>query len=326
MSTAMTTPTKPIGATEAALIKGDLGQLDEAQRLAYYREVCESLGLNPLTQPFGYIKFQGQLKLYAKRDCADQLRKLNAISVEITSQQHDGDLYIVTARARDQHGRQDTDCGAVAVKGLVGEALANAIMKAMTKAKRRVTLSICGLGWLDETEVETVPGAEVVQSNAKPALPAPTPQTNGQPKPRGPQLPASGEELAVRLRTYDAKLAKEGTIQAGELVAFVVDAGRARGYDPDLAKWSGPAIQFAVDQAKAFSASPAQLGQLGYPVTPPIQRISAAQHKEICDLLRTTGEDPEEFCRSFSINDTDELPKSRMEAAVEYFSGEPASI
>ena len=30
-------------------------------------------------------------------------------------------------------------------------------MKAETKAKRRVTLSICGLGMLDETEVETVP-------------------------------------------------------------------------------------------------------------------------------------------------------------------------
>jgi hypothetical protein len=29
-------------------------------------------------------------------------------------------------------------------------------MKAETKAKRRVTLSICGLGFLDETEVETL--------------------------------------------------------------------------------------------------------------------------------------------------------------------------
>jgi hypothetical protein len=30
-------------------------------------------------------------------------------------------------------------------------------MKAETKAKRRVTLSIAGLGWLDETELETMP-------------------------------------------------------------------------------------------------------------------------------------------------------------------------
>jgi hypothetical protein len=50
------------------------------------------------------------------------------------------------------------------VGGLKGEALANAEMKAVTKAKRRLTLSICGLGWLDETEISTVPDAEVVPS------------------------------------------------------------------------------------------------------------------------------------------------------------------
>jgi hypothetical protein len=33
------------------------------------------------------------------------------------------------------------------------------MMKAETKAKRRVTLSICGLGMLDETEVADIPGA-----------------------------------------------------------------------------------------------------------------------------------------------------------------------
>jgi len=38
----------------------------------------------------------------------------------------------------------------------------NALMKAVTKAKRRVTLSICGLGMLDETEVETIPSARPV--------------------------------------------------------------------------------------------------------------------------------------------------------------------
>jgi hypothetical protein len=41
-----------------------------------------------------------------------------------------------------------------------GDLRANTIMKAVTKAKRRVTLSISGLGFLDETEVETIPGAK----------------------------------------------------------------------------------------------------------------------------------------------------------------------
>jgi len=34
-------------------------------------------------------------------------------------------------------------------------------MKCETKAKRRATLSICGLGMLDESELETIPGAVV---------------------------------------------------------------------------------------------------------------------------------------------------------------------
>jgi hypothetical protein len=39
---------------------------------------------------------------------------------------------------------------------------ANAQMKAVTKGKRRLTLSLCGLGWLDETEIETIPSARPV--------------------------------------------------------------------------------------------------------------------------------------------------------------------
>jgi hypothetical protein len=38
-------------------------------------------------------------------------------------------------------------------------------MKTVTKAKRRVTLSILGLGMLDESEAETIPGARVQAVN-----------------------------------------------------------------------------------------------------------------------------------------------------------------
>jgi hypothetical protein len=50
----------------------------------------------------------------------------------------------------------------VPVTNLKGEALANAFMKAETKAKRRATLSICGLGILDESELDTMPQATQV--------------------------------------------------------------------------------------------------------------------------------------------------------------------
>jgi hypothetical protein len=49
--------------------------------------------------------------------------------------------------------------GTVPIRGLTGDNLANAMLKALTKAKRRLTLSLCGLGMLDELEVETIPNA-----------------------------------------------------------------------------------------------------------------------------------------------------------------------
>lgn len=147
---------------EKALLTGDLSKMTPAERLQYYSKVCTSIGLNPYTQPFDYIVLNGKLKLYAKKDTTEQLRKINKISLQIVSREFVNDLYIVTAKATDGNGRTDEAIGAVNTANSKGDALANAIMKAETKAKRRVTLSIAGLGWLDETEVETIPDAKMV--------------------------------------------------------------------------------------------------------------------------------------------------------------------
>ncbi len=161
---AMTATTQAVDAVaiEQVIMGGDLSALKPEQRVSYYQSVCKSLGLNPLTKPFDYIKLNGKLTLYARRDAADQLRKLNQVSISDVDIQYTDDLVIVMVNAADKTGRADSDLGAVNIKGLQGEARANAIMKAITKAKRRVTLSICGLGWLDETEVETIPDAQPV--------------------------------------------------------------------------------------------------------------------------------------------------------------------
>jgi hypothetical protein len=143
---------------ELLVIGGDLSELNAAQRADYYTAVCRSLGLNPLTKPFEFLTLNGKLRLYALRDCTDQLRRLHGISIYITNRERIGDIYIVTARAKDRTGREDESTGAVPLGTLKGDALANALMKAETKAKRRVTLSIAGLGWLDETELATIPG------------------------------------------------------------------------------------------------------------------------------------------------------------------------
>jgi hypothetical protein len=145
-----------VGALEQVLIGGDLSRLSPQDRILYYKSICSSLGLNPLTKPFDYITLNGKMTLYAKRDCTDQLRKINGISIIITSRAVDKDCYVVTARATDKSGRTDESTGVVPIENLKGEARSNAMMKAETKAKRRVTLSICGLGFLDETEVPEV--------------------------------------------------------------------------------------------------------------------------------------------------------------------------
>jgi hypothetical protein len=116
--------------------------------------VCESLELNPYTRPFEYLRLNGRLVLYAKKDCTDQLRAKRRVSVEIGERKVADGLAVVKARATTPDGRVDESIGVVACGNAAGEALANALMKAETKAKRRVTLSICGLGFADESEVE----------------------------------------------------------------------------------------------------------------------------------------------------------------------------
>jgi len=158
--TDITTPARPGDIIESVIAKGDLARLTPEERTRYYVEVCKSVGLNPFTRPLEYITLSGKLTLYARREAADQLRQIHGISIEIISQKVDGDLLIVHAKARDKSGRTDEDFGAVNVAGLRGEARANGMLKAITKAKRRVTLSIAGLGFLDETEIEDIPARE----------------------------------------------------------------------------------------------------------------------------------------------------------------------
>lgn len=160
MSTAAAANGGEVGAIEQALVCGDLSRLTPGQRVMHYQRVCESLGLNPHTQPFDYISLNGKLRLYAKKDATDQLRKLHGVQVVSVKHELAEGVYEVMVEVQDATGRRDLEIGAVSVAGLKGDALANAHMKALTKAKRRATLSICGLGWLDETELETIPEVE----------------------------------------------------------------------------------------------------------------------------------------------------------------------
>lgn len=168
-STSITTSEGPNQEALYALLQGDLSKLTQAQRAEYLTRLCESLELNPLLKPLEFITTRGpnpKVILYATKNLAVQVRASKKINVdityagalEITPGQLEPRVYTVKARARMGDELVD-DIGTVWIGGLVGDDLANAIMKAHTKAYRRALLSIAGVGVLDESETDSIPGA-----------------------------------------------------------------------------------------------------------------------------------------------------------------------
>lgn len=149
---------------EAVVVGGDLSKLSPAQRLEWYNARCAAAGLDPRTQPFQYLSLQNKLTLYATKTATDQLIAVHKLRVEVVDRKAHADLgvYEVQVRVTRQDGSTVDDLAAVSIGGLRGDNLCNAFMKCVTKAKRRTVLSACGLGMLDESEVETIPNARVV--------------------------------------------------------------------------------------------------------------------------------------------------------------------
>jgi hypothetical protein len=156
-------------AVEAVVLHGDLDSLTAEDRVRYYFQACHALGLTPETRPLQFLQFRGrddqQAKtiLYATRDCTDQLRRRDKVSTRIRSATVTDGVLVVTAEASTPDGRTEESTGAVNLQDKKGVARANAYMTAETKAKRRATLSICGLGWLDESELDGLPDARPVE-------------------------------------------------------------------------------------------------------------------------------------------------------------------
>ncbi len=157
-------------AIERALVGGDLSSLTVDQRWILYKAKCTAAGLDPASRPFIYIEVwdpqnkRKKLILYAPKECAEMLNQIHGISHTPCGSNHDEKhgLYEVTCQATARDGRTNFDVGIVPTRNkdgdsLTGADLANARMKATTKAKRRVTLSICGLGGIvAEEELDTM--------------------------------------------------------------------------------------------------------------------------------------------------------------------------
>lgn len=160
---------------EKILLHGDLQHLTDKEKLAYYKALCASLSsrsvkMNPLARPFEYlwvdegrpfvggnVAHQPIMKqiLYATRNCTDQLRAIHKISVVRIKSEIQGTFCVATVEVSDRKGRTDIDTGVANSEGAVGQEFGNCVKWAVTQAKRRATLSICGLGSiLDESELK----------------------------------------------------------------------------------------------------------------------------------------------------------------------------
>jgi hypothetical protein len=160
---------------EQSLIGGNLVNLSPEERVSLYMATCKSLRLNHLTNPFCYILVADwendteKLILYAAKNCTDQLRQIHGVAVIPNSlrQWREDGMLKASVSVTTRNGRTDSDIGVIPLKRwskkkrevyeLTGAALANAEMHVVTKAKRRATLSVCGLGGIvDESELDTM--------------------------------------------------------------------------------------------------------------------------------------------------------------------------
>lgn len=157
------------------LFYGDISRFNDTQKNEYLFQLCRSLGLNPWTKPFDMIPTDKGVVVYANKGAGAQLRDLKAISVtkayagllRLGNGAVDESIYEVEFEAemadprapggiRRGVGVATVPIGFGKDTRLMGDALATAIMKCWTKAERRVTLAISGLGFMDATEVDSM--------------------------------------------------------------------------------------------------------------------------------------------------------------------------
>lgn len=136
------------GEIQAIIVRdgGKCDALNDVQRVGYLNFLCAKACVDPTLRPFDLIPTKNGLRPYANKDCAALIRDGRGVSVTELKMQVVNNICIATASGRDRTGRVDTEIGACPM----GEEPHNNMMKAVTKAKRRLTLSLCRLGSLVE--------------------------------------------------------------------------------------------------------------------------------------------------------------------------------
>lgn len=143
---------------------GSVTHLDKSTKSMLLVKLGNYLGLNQYVQPFRiYRDVNGDEFLYATKECCAELRHINGISVTDIQTSFEGELVYVKATGINNKGRLSTEIGSVNIAVLDGQDKANGVMWATTKAKRRLTLDLSGLGVLADVEVKDM--TQVIEYN-----------------------------------------------------------------------------------------------------------------------------------------------------------------
>jgi hypothetical protein len=202
----------------------DTGSLTAQQRAGYVTALCRALRLNPLTSPVQFIRLNGKEVLYVTRTATDQLAAIHGLNRKTVRGPEIVDIAgtkiaICAVEVTLPNGRSET---ATATLPVADPAML--YMKLETKAKRRGTLAILGLGLLAEEEAESIPGAE--RGDITPSAP-PAPKPTALDDYRA-ALSAAGclFDAAQDYRLLSQRLhAEDATTAASEALAEWLDAG-----------------------------------------------------------------------------------------------------
>jgi hypothetical protein len=156
-------------AMEHVLATGDLAAFSPKQRVGYYLWLCKKLDIDSTSRPFDWLTLDGRLVFYPNRTCAEQLRRKHQISIEMVRKEVVGNLFCVEVKGWRPNGQQDFASKYVPLldgrgNRLSGQQYANALMKAESGAKRRLTFSMVGLAAVPDSE--DLAGARVVTVDA----------------------------------------------------------------------------------------------------------------------------------------------------------------
>lgn len=146
----------------------DTKALSHDERVATLAALSKALGLNPLVNGVQFLSLSGREVLYVTKQATDQIAarlRLNRETIAGPEVRDFGGTKLVFCQVRvtAPDGRSEVATATLPLGDLV-----NAAMKVETKAKRRATLSIAGLGLLTEEEADTIPGAQKVDVRGAP--------------------------------------------------------------------------------------------------------------------------------------------------------------